>query len=457
MLWGGEGDDTLIGGSGNDTLEGGAGSDRYEFSAGFGNDTVQLDASGNLDTLVLHGLPRSELTLSRTVTGLLITTSSGDSLKLLGSTGNILLEVLLDDGTRLTQADFLNGLLLVGTSGNDTLKGGSKDDMLLGLQGDDQLLGNDGQDNLDGGDGNDILNGGTGADTLNGGTGNDIYYVDNSGDVVSDASGTERVNSSVSFVLGNGLENLTLTGSANIDGFGNALANALTGNTGNNLLDGGDGNDTLNGGLGADTMNGGAGNDTYYVDNSGDQVIDRDGADRVNSSVSFVLGDGLETLTLTGSASINGTGNALANSLTGNTGNNLLDGGDGNDTLSGGTGDDTLTGGAGRDVMNGGAGSDLFVFNSLTDSGLTSTTRDSISSFVSGVDRLDLSALDADSASAGDQAFSGLISGSQAFTAAGQLKLVAGVLYANTDADAEAEFSVALAGVSTLAMSDFVL
>ena len=73
--------------------------------------------------------------------------------------------------------------------------------------------------------------------------------------------------------------------------------------------------------------------------------------DTVKSSKTYTLGANLENLTLTSSAAIDGTGNALDNVLTGNKGANVLNGGGGDDTLEGGIGNDTLTGGAGHDTF----------------------------------------------------------------------------------------------------------
>lgn len=91
-------------------------------------------------------------------------------------------------------------------------------------------------------------------------------------------------------------------------------------------------------------MVGGSGNDTYVVDNIGDVVTETGTStteiDLVQSSISYSLGANLENLTLTGTNTINGTGNSLANTLTGNAANNILTGGSGNDRLYGNAGND---------------------------------------------------------------------------------------------------------------------
>ncbi|MDB5823804.1 MAG: hypothetical protein JWR21_2508, partial [Herminiimonas sp.] len=188
--------------------------------------------------------------------------------------------------------------------------------------------------------GNDTLDGGAGADTLIGGSGNDTYLVDSPGDVVIENSnaGTDEVRSTAAtYTLGANVENLTLLGSGNINGTGNALANILTGNSGNNTLDGG---------AGIDTMAGGLGNDIYVVDNAGDIVIEavNAGTDEIRTSLASysLVGTNVENLTFTGSGNVIGTGNAFDNTITGNNGNGTFSGGAGNDTFVGGSGTDTL-------------------------------------------------------------------------------------------------------------------
>jgi Ca2+-binding RTX toxin-like protein len=113
---------------------------------------------------------------------------------------------------------------------------------------DNVLTGSADNDTLNGGGGNDTLNGGGGADFLQGGSGNDTYVVDDAGSVVveTDGNGTDLVRSSVTFsIVGQAVENLTLTGSANVNATGNTLGNIITGNSGNNTLTGASGADTF--------------------------------------------------------------------------------------------------------------------------------------------------------------------------------------------------------------------
>jgi len=262
------------------------------------------------------------------------------------------------------------GVQLTGTEGADNLAGSAYNDTLNGAGGNDTLFGGAATDRLNGGLGDDLLDGGLGSDAMAGGAGNDTYIVDSTGDALSELAneGLDTVQSSVSWTLGSNFENLTLTGTANLNGSGNTLNNQLIGNAGSNLLQGGAGADTLDGAANAlgkiDTLAGGSGDDTYIVRNAADVVREYagDGTDTVQASVSYTLAANVENLTLTAASNLNGTGNELANRITGNDGANTLLGQAGNDSLLGGTGADTLDGGAGSDVLTGGMGADLFRF-----------------------------------------------------------------------------------------------
>lgn len=343
-LEGGDGNDILIGGSGNDTMAGGQGDDLYSVDAT--GDAVTEEANGGLDTV--------QSTVSWTLGANL------ENLTLLGT------NAINGSGNALANT-------LIGNSGANTLNGGG------------------GNDTLEGGDGNDTLIGGTGSDTLIGGLGDDLYSVDSAGDTIIEQAngGLDTVQSSISWVLGAHLENLTLIGNTAINGTGNALSNTLRGNSANNILAGGDGDDLLDGGAGNDTLSGGLGDDTYVVDAIGDSITESSsgGQDTVRSSISWTLGTNLEDLVLLGNGAINGSGNERANTITGNGGNNTLLGAAGNDTLIGGGGNDTLNGGSGADVLTGGTGNDRFVLANLTDSLITGM--DTINDFVIGSDSLD--------------------------------------------------------------------
>jgi Ca2+-binding RTX toxin-like protein len=267
-----------------------------------------------------------------------------------GDAGSLQIAVTATDSGNLNATDLFT--LAISGPLPQTVTGTADNDVLIGGRGDDTLTGLAGNDTLNGGQGNDLLDGGTGADTMQGGTGNDTYIVNVTGDVVTELAneGTDTVQSSITFTLGANVENLTLTGTANLNGIGNALDNTLTGNSGINVLTGGGGNDT-------------------YLVGAGDTVVENfnGGTDTVVSSVIWTLGANVENLTLTGTANLNGTGSSANNVLVGNSGNNALDGGSGNDTMDGGEGSDSLLGGSGDDTLLGGFGNDLLNAGSGSD------------------------------------------------------------------------------------------
>ena len=373
-------------------------------------------------------------------------------------------------------------LVAYGTAGTDELTGGSGNDRLYGYAGDDALVG---------GLGADVLDGGLGADLMTGGADADLYYVDNAGDgtVELAGGGYDRIVASLSWSLGDEFERLTLSGTADIDGTGNALANQLDGSAGANRLEGGVGNDrllgndgddtliggegvdVLHGGLGADRLEGGSEDDLYYVDDAGDVTVELAGGgyDRIAALVSWSLGDEFERLSLRGTDAIDGTGNALANRLDGNEGDNLLDGGAEDDRLYGNEGDDSLVGGEGADLLHGGADADVFVFGE-DDSPATATPEqayDIVSDFVTGTDTIDLSTIDggglplaayAETTSALKD-FAAVSSAASAAMASGSFQVVFvasltnGWLFWNTDADATtAEQAVRLDGLNSTAL-----
>ena len=354
ILSGGAGANTMIGGAGDDTYLVDNKSDVVSEAASEGDDTVQSSVSYSLTTNVEN----------------LVLTGTGN----INGTGNALNNLL----TGNSAANILSG-----GAGADTMAGGAGDDtyvvdnagdvvreasgagtdtvqssvsyslttnvenLLLSGTGNINGIGNDLVNTINGNAGNNTIDGGVGADTMAGGAGDDIYVVDNAGDVITEVSGagTDTVLAFISYALTTNAENLLLTGTSNINGTGNDLANTITGNAGNNTIDGG---------AEADNLAGGAGDDTYLVDNTSDLVSEEasEGTDTVQSSVTYTLGRNIENLFLTGTGNLNGTGNDLANIITGNAGNNTIDGGAGADNLAGGAGDDTYLVDSTSDVVS---------------------------------------------------------------------------------------------------------
>jgi Ca2+-binding RTX toxin-like protein len=270
---------------------------------------------------------------------------------------------------------------LFGEDGNDKLYGGYDDDKLDGGNGNDETYGEQGLDTLLGGAGNDILDGGIEADSMVGGVGNDTYYVDNSGDKISDLGSTTDVDTvivtqTVTYTLSANIENASVNSTAgNGNLTGNTLNNGLTGNADKNILDGGLGNDKLDGGAGADSLWGGVGNDAMIGGAGNDTMRGGDGVDLADFAAA---GIDISIDLATGRAKGDGTDllfdieNILAgegdDTLLGSTAANDLDGGAGIDSLNGGAGNDTMAGcffgangGRGEiDTLVGGVGNDIF-------------------------------------------------------------------------------------------------
>ncbi|WFU66861.1 MULTISPECIES: calcium-binding protein [Bradyrhizobium] len=404
-------DDQLFGDANNNSLRGDGGADQLDGGAG-------LDAASYTQSKV-------GLTVSLASPGVNTGEAAGDTY--------VSIEGLIGSAFDDTLIASSSGSFLQGNEGADTMIGGAGFDTVLyrnsasgvtvnlanaaantgEAAGDtftsiEGIIGSNFSDILIGNSAGNSLHGLGGADVLNGGGGTDIaeYAEASTGVVVSLSNPGQNTGEAAGDTF------------ISIEGLGGSLFNdVLTGDGGNNLLMGNDGadqlnglagNDSLNGGAGIDTMTGGLGDDTYVVDNASDHVIEalHGGTDTVNTSVDYTIAAGqeIEVFTATGTNNITLTGNEFGQTINGNIGNNTLNGGGGADTLLGGIGADILNGGAGKDTMTGGAGLDRMVISSLTDSGVAFASRDVINTFAHG-DKIDLSAIDANTHVAGNQAF----------------------------------------------------
>ena len=428
-LDGGIGNDTLNGGIGNDTLVGGAGADAM--AGGVGDDTYVLDDVGDVvteltgegnDTLISANLDLSladprfayieNLTLSGTqinvignaLNGILtgnaqnnIIRDGGGVKKMIGGAGDDTYYVTNTDSTVIENSNEGYDVVFV-----KSVSFQLKDDSFIeeirleqpanaADKGAFFAGGNKFANKIYGNSLNNFINGGLGADTMVGGDGNDIYYVDDIGDVVTEGTGAQSGTDTIvswlqSYILGDNIENLILTGALSRNGAGNDLSNQITGNTydnslvgglgndtlsglfGNDTLDGGVGDDSLDGGLGADVMIGGVGDDIYIVDSTSDQVIETSGGgkDTVRSYISYEIGTRPEVENLTLLNPLGGLSPDLMTAL-GNDNNNIIIGNDGKNLLLGGRGDDTLDGGQGIDTLDGGLGNDTFIVSDSAD------------------------------------------------------------------------------------------
>ncbi len=316
------------------------------------------------------------------------------------------------------------------------------------------VLTGDAADTLTTGAGDDLIRAGDGANTITVGQGRNIVY------------------------SGEGAD--TITG---LDG-----GNCIWAGNGANTVTTGSGADIVRGGTGADTVTTGGGHDLIYVNGGADTITAGDGRDRMivdyskmttdvthtligslATGYSGILHDGaVSTITFVGVEDFTittGKGNDILATgdgndvLNGGSGSDILSGGAGKDKIIGGSGADIITGGLGVDNLTGGGGADVFKFLSVAES-RSNASHDTITDFHEGTDRIDLSTIDANSGTGGNQAFAFL--GAGAFTgAAGQLHYAASggntVVSADIDGDQVADFVLHLSGSHTLSGTDFLL
>ncbi len=444
-LEGGAGNDTLIGGAGSDIILGGAGNDRAELNASFeGGDSIDL-GDGTDVVAVTRGTP-GMVRLTFTSSGV----GNGDVNDTDGA-GNVRVQAENSDGTldpfsaisrvedeniifvaeqgatfdvrdtggaargdnfqvvvlgsaggdsqgvaadRVNQNYYFNG-----GGGNDTIRGANGADFLVGGAGDDTLVGGEGANTYLGGGGNDLALGGTGTDSADMGDGNDRAFGNAGNDTLMGGAGDDLLNGEAGDDVLNGNDGADLISGelGNDIILGGLGGDVLLGGLGDDILDGEEDGDLLFGGEGVDNLFGDLGNDTLNGEQGNDALNGEAGDDVMSGE----LGD---DLLLGGVGNDVALGGAGADVLNGEAGNDFLFGETGSDVLSGELGDDVLVGGAGGDALVGGAGADTFRFTSADDS--NASGRDLIVDFNAAEgDRIDLSAIDANSGTAGDQGF----------------------------------------------------
>lgn len=337
-----------------------------------------------------------------------------------------------------------------------------KADILKGDAKDNVIDGKGGNDTIDGGAGNDTIIGGAGYDTMTGGAGNDTFVFRSAAEI-GDAPGARDI--ITDFTPGQDKIDLSAI-DANTKLAGNQDFTFIAANNGSFTKTAGEiawhteaGRTIVQGDLNGDGIH------DFEIELKGvlnltanDFIgIASSGTGNKPSLPETSLPPVTDTLTKI-------TGTSGADKLVGTNANEYISGGAGNDTINGGGGNDVIYGGLGRDVMTGGAGNDTFLFKAVAEMGRTSYTRDVITDFTKGQDKIDLSGIDANSKVSGDQAFSFLAGDNQAFTkkagelawhyeASGNRTVVQGDL----NGDGVHDFEIQLTGHIQLTAGDFIL
>jgi trimeric autotransporter adhesin len=390
LVSGTTGTDSLVGGSGNDTFYVNNTADKVTDTSSTANNTLYSTVTYTLptdvNTLILTGTAAIVGT-GNTHTDSITAGAGVDTLvagtgvaTLIGGAGNDTFvinsasDVITDTSTSTSNTISSTASYTLPTNVNTLLFTGTSALKATGNSGNDSLTANTGADTLVAGSGIDTLvSGATGTDSLVGGTGNDLFFVNTTADKVTDAttSTSNTISSIVTYTLPTNVNALIFTGTAALQGTANSGSDSLTANTGaDTLVAAGAGNDTLvSGTTGTDSLVGGTGSDTFVINNTADKVTDTStsAANILVSSVTYTLPTDVNTLILSGTAALVGTGNAHTDSITA------------------GAGIDTLVAGSAVATLIGGSGNDTFVINSASDviTDTSTTTSNTISSTVS--------------------------------------------------------------------------
>ncbi|AKS47840.1 serralysin [Octadecabacter temperatus] len=242
---------------------------------------------------------------------------------------------------------------------------------------------------------------------------------------------------------------------------GNAADNVIHGGAGEDILDGEVGDDTLDGGAGADELNGGTGTDTASYHSAVSRII----VDLQNSAINVgdAIGDAFDSIEMFVASRYGDQlrGDSNANDFSGGNASDRLYGRAGDDILDGEFGADALYGNSGADTMTGGEGDvrDRFIFFQLSDSGVGEGNRDIITDYQVGIDRIEVSRLDADLTTGGRQDFDFIGENNFSGTAGEMIQRTVGLntlIEADVDGDGASDFSIELVGQLVLTSDDFL-
>ena len=452
-LTGGDKADLLVGGKNNDILIGGGGDDVFSFAAGDGVDSY--DGGSGFDKIIAS--TANAIIGISAITGIEAISSGGfANVSIIGTTAADVFDFSSTLLTGIVQIDPGSGNdTVIGSTGSDTIVLGSGNDVFRTGEGDDIFIARTGA-------GSDVIDGGAGFDTIKAGAANAAINVAALVSIeaisANGFTGISLVGSALADVLD--FSGMTLTGITVIDaGAGNDI---VIGSAGNDIFSLGAGNDNLGGGDGDDIFlaKASAGLDTVNGGNGHDMIV----AGGANVSLTLAALIGIEEISANGFSGVKLVGTSAADIMNYAgmtlTGIESINGGSGNDTITGSQANDRIMGGIGRDIVIGGAGADTFVFAAIADSGVGPTKADYITDFVSGTDKIDLIAIDADTSLPGDQAFAFI--GSNAFTGLGQLRI--GIdsegnvaLFGNTTGSLAADFQISFGNAPVLTPTDLHL